>query len=51
MWFNSNYSIHGAYWHNDFGNVRSHGCVNISVSDAEFVFGWASVGTPVSVHY
>jgi hypothetical protein len=51
MWFNSNYSIHGAYWHNDFGNVRSHGCVNISVSNAEFVFGWASVGTPVSVHY
>lgn len=51
MWFNGNYSIHGAYWHNDFGNVRSHGCVNISVSDAEFVYGWASVGTPVSVHY
>ncbi len=51
MWFNGNYSIHGAYWHNDFGNVRSHGCVNISVSDAEFVYGWSSVGTPVSVHY
>ncbi len=51
MWFNGNYSIHGAYWHNDFGNVRSHGCVNIPVSDAEYVFGWASVGTPVSVHY
>lgn len=51
MWFNGNYSIHGAYWHNDFGNVRSHGCVNVSVESAEHIFGWASVGTPVSVHY
>lgn len=51
MWFNGNYSIHGAYWHNDFGNVRSHGCVNISVGDGESVFSWAPVGTPVTVHY
>lgn len=51
MWFHGNYSIHGAYWHNDFGNVRSHGCVNVSVGDGEHIFGWASVGTPVSVHY
>lgn len=51
MWFNGNYSIHGAYWHNDFGNVRSHGCVNVSVSSGEFIFDWAPVGTPVSVHY
>jgi hypothetical protein len=51
MWFNSNYSIHGAYWHNDFGNVRSHGCVNVSVDNAEYIFGWATVGTPVAVHY
>ncbi len=51
MWFNGNYSIHGAYWHNDFGNVRSHGCVNVSVASGEFIFDWAPVGTPVSVHY
>lgn len=51
MWFNNNYSIHGAYWHDDFGNVRSHGCVNVSVENAEYIFSWASVGTPVSVHY
>jgi hypothetical protein len=51
MWFNGNYSIHGAYWHNDFGNVRSHGCVNVSVASGEFIFNWASIGTPVSVHY
>ena len=51
MWFNGSYSIHGAYWHNEFGNVRSHGCVNIPVDAAEQVFGWASVGTPVTVHY
>lgn len=51
LWFNGNYSIHGAYWHNDFGNVRSHGCVNVSVSDGENIYSWAPVGTPVSVHY
>lgn len=51
MWFNGSYSIHGAYWHNEFGNVRSHGCVNVPVDAAEQIFGWASVGTPVTVHY
>lgn len=51
LWFYGGYSIHGAYWHNEFGHVRSHGCVNLPVSDAEYVFGWAPVGTPVNVHY
>ncbi len=51
LWFYGGYSIHGAYWHNEFGHVRSHGCVNLPVSDAEYVFGWAPVGTPINVHY
>ena len=45
------YTLHGAYWHNNFGHRMSHGCVNISLSDAAWLYGWASVGTPVIVHY
>lgn len=51
LWFYGGYSIHGAYWHNDFGHVRSHGCVNVSVDAAGVIFDWAPVGTPVNVHY
>lgn len=51
LWFNGNYSIHGAYWHNDFGNVRSHGCVNVPVDSALWIYQWAPIGTPVHVHY
>ena len=41
MFFHGAYSIHGAYWHNDFGLARSHGCVNLRIPDAEWLFGWA----------
>jgi lipoprotein-anchoring transpeptidase ErfK/SrfK len=43
--------IHGAYWHNDFGKVRSHGCVNLPVPYAEWLYGWAPIGTRVWIHY
>lgn len=33
-------AIHGTYWHNDFGIKRSHGCVNVSISAARWVFRW-----------
>jgi len=41
--------IHEAYWHNGFGTVRSHGCVNARIDDAKFIYDWASEGTPVTV--
>lgn len=50
MYFFQGYAIHGAYWHNRFGTPVSHGCVNLQVSEAERLFKWASVGTPVVVH-
>lgn len=41
------YAIHGAYWHNDFGiRRRSHGCVNLSLPDAEQVYNWAGPCNP-----
>jgi lipoprotein-anchoring transpeptidase ErfK/SrfK len=42
-------ALHGAYWHNNFGYPMSHGCVNLPVELAEFLYGWAPLGTPVLV--
>ncbi len=33
-------AIHGAYWHNDFGRPRSHGCVNVPPEAARWLFRW-----------
>lgn len=44
MYFNGNFSLHGAYWHDRFGIRHSHGCVNLPLADAKWLFEWA---TPV----
>ena len=49
MYFDGARAIHGAYWHNGFGYPRSHGCVNLSPTDAHWLFEWADVGTWVFV--
>lgn len=38
-------ALHGTYWHNRFGYKHSHGCVNMTIKDAEWVFNW-SAGAP-----
>ena len=50
MYYDGGMAIHGAYWHNLFGNPVSHGCTNVAVNHAKWLFNWASVGTPVVVH-
>lgn len=42
-------AIHGAYWHNNFGARMSHGCVNLPLDVAAFVWEFAPLGTPVTV--
>lgn len=49
MYFDGDRAVHGAYWHDGFGTKRSHGCVNVSPIDSKWLFGWASVGTPVLI--
>lgn len=39
--------IHSAYWHHNFGHVMSHGCINTSLADAQWIYDWSVVGTPV----
>ena len=36
----SGISLHGTYWHNDFGHPRSHGCVNLTPQAAKWLFRW-----------
>jgi len=33
-------AIHGTYWHNDFGVPRSHGCLNVSIDAARWIYRW-----------
>ena len=49
MYFNGAYALHGAFWHNNFGHPMSHGCVNISLPNAAWLYNWADVGDPVYV--
>ena len=41
--------IHGAYWHDKFGQPWSSGCVNVDTEKAEALYHWADVGTKVTV--
>ena len=43
-------ALHGAYWHNNFGSPMSHGCINLPVYSARWMYGWGTLGTQVWVH-
>ncbi len=42
MYFDDDIALHGAYWHDGFGYRRSHGCVNMSITDSHWLFNWTS---------
>lgn len=44
-------SFHGTYWHNDYGKPRSHGCVNLTPSDAKFIYRWTRPNVPRETQY
>jgi lipoprotein-anchoring transpeptidase ErfK/SrfK len=46
---NSGHALHGTYWHSNFGTPMSHGCVNLPLDVAAWLYTWAPVGTPVLV--
>ena len=43
------HALHGTYWHNNFGTPMSHGCVNLPMDVAEWMFRWAPEGTAVTI--
>ena len=50
QYFYYDYSLHGTFWHSNFGNPMSHGCVNLPTPSAEWLFDWAEYGTLVNIH-
>jgi hypothetical protein len=42
MYFDRDIGLHGTYWHDGFGYRHSHGCVNLSVSDARWLYTWTN---------
>jgi hypothetical protein len=46
MYFDDSISLHGTYWHDLFGYRQSHGCVNLTISDAKYIFEWFHAGEP-----
>ena len=50
MYFNGSYALHGAFWHNNFGRMQSHGCVNLAPLDAKSLFNWTEPRMPDNWH-
>lgn len=46
QYFNAPFALHTAYWHEDFGEPMSAGCVNVSPRDGKWLFDWTSPGVP-----
>jgi hypothetical protein len=41
-YFDGGISLHGTYWHDGFGYRHSHGCVNMSVTDAHWMYDFTA---------
>jgi hypothetical protein len=46
MFFQAHNALHGAYWHDRFGAVKSHGCANLAPKDSRFLFDWLEPKLP-----
>ena len=50
QFYDKGYALHAAFWHDRFGRVRSHGCINLSPGDARRLFFWTGPEVPVGMH-
>lgn len=48
--FTGPYALHAAYWHDNWGNLMSGGCINLSPLDAQFMFHWTEPVAPAGWH-
>lgn len=46
MYFDDGISLHGTYWHDLFGYRQSRGCVNLTISDSNWVYQWMLQAEP-----
>jgi hypothetical protein len=62
QFFHKDYAFHGAFWHNNFGQPASHGCINMATKDqnkrwpnvsedAGWLYSWGALGVPVTLTY
>ncbi|HEU4410613.1 MAG TPA: L,D-transpeptidase [Polyangiaceae bacterium] len=50
QYFHQGYALHAAYWHDRFGTPKSHGCINLTPSDAKWLFAFTSPDVPPGWH-
>lgn len=50
MFYDGAYALHGAYWHDEFGHVKSHGCTNLAPADARWLLRWTEPRLPSRWH-
>jgi lipoprotein-anchoring transpeptidase ErfK/SrfK len=50
MYYKNSFAVHGAYWHDGFGKVRSHGCTNLAPADARWLYFWTEPTVPHGWH-
>ena len=50
QYFHRGYALHGAFWHDNFGRVQSHGCVNLAPADAAWLFEFTGPEVPDGWH-
>jgi lipoprotein-anchoring transpeptidase ErfK/SrfK len=50
QYFEGGYALHGSYWHDVFGQPKSHGCINLAPEDARRIFFWTEPQVPPGWH-
>jgi len=50
MYFDEKRALHAAYWHDGFGYPRSHGCINMALGDAHWLYDWANLGDLIYIY-
>jgi len=51
LFYDNDFALHGAYWIENFGVPKSHGCINMPIEESKWIFDWASVGSVINIHY
>lgn len=50
MYFNGDQAFHGVYWHSNWGNRMSAGCVGMPNYRAKQIYDWSPTGVDVWIH-
>jgi hypothetical protein len=47
------HALHFAWWRTKetIGRPGSHGCINMLLDDSRYIWDWATIGTPILIHY